>query len=161
MTIVHLYLGLGTFVMLGFLWFFIGRPILEGFGIIAPREVSSDMAEEAPAVMSREVPRASVEPLSSLDGQSAGRTDSPQPSRDDLLTLYKVLRKYGVPREEIRAALKGVRVPLSNDVWAAAAPPPPPEPEDEDVLVTPIAGRVTRKSFYPDDPDLEYSAPTV
>lgn len=97
-----------------------------------------------------------VEPLSSKDGQDSGRTDTQQVGRAELLTLYKVLRKYGVPREEIRSALKGVRVPLSNDVWKAAAPA---VPTDDDVLVTPYAGRRTRASYYPDDPELEFQAP--
>jgi len=108
-------------------------------------------AERDTIVMSRSEYQALVDRLSSQDGQRDGRTDSAPPSRDDLITLYRILRKYGVPREEIRAALKGVRVPLSNDVWAAAAPAEPPAQ-----YVTPIVGRPTSAQF---DPDFPYVAP--
>ena len=121
--------------------------------VIMPRRTSYHVVRRSDdggsVVMSRAEYNALVDRLSSQDGQHDGRTDSPAPGRTELLTLYKVLRKYGVPREEIRAPLKGVRVPLSNDVWAAAAPA---EPQ----YVTPIAGRPTAAAF---DPDFPYEAP--
>lgn len=102
--------------------------IVNRYREMSGRAMSS--AENVPAPM----------PLSSKDGQDDGRTDGNPIGRAELLTLYTVLRKYGVPREEIRPVLKGVRVPLSNDVWASAAPPPP-------VHVTPVAGRPTDADF--------------
>jgi hypothetical protein len=109
-----------------------------------------------PAVMSRSQNSDAGEALSSKDGQNAGRTDNDQIGRAELLTLYKTLRKYGVPREEIRPALKGVRVPLSNDVWASAAEQAPQEDAN---YRTPIVGRVTNAKFET-DADFPYVAPT-
>jgi hypothetical protein len=113
--------------------------------------------DAAPVVMSRSADGAPVDRASSKDGQNDGRTDSDQVGRAELLTLYKILRKYGIPREEVRPALKGVRVPLSNDVWANAAAPV--AEEDDGEIVTPYAGRRTKASYYPEQPDLEYQAP--
>lgn len=133
-----------TIVIVGWLWFYIVRPILEDYGVITPQPVNYYQA--APSEIMSSAPTALADdPLSSQDGQPDGRTDSPTPSRAELLTLYRILRKYGVPREEIRAALRGVRVPLSNDVWASAAPA---EPQ----YTTPIAGRPTSAAFDPDFP---------
>ena len=105
-----------------------------------------------PSVMSRSVESSAPSAVSSKDGQSDGRTDSNSIGRAELLTLYKVLRKYGVPREEIRPALKGVRVPLSNDVWAAA------QVDESAQHITPIVGRPTSARFE-SDPDFPYQAP--
>jgi hypothetical protein len=96
-------------------------------------------------IMSRSENTPTVEALSSKDGQPDGRTDTDPIGRTELLTLYKVLRKYGVPREEIRPALKGVRVPLSNDVWAAAPA------NTNDAHVTPIAHPT--RAVFEQDPD--------
>lgn len=141
--------GIGVLILAtGFVWFWIVRPILEGCGII--RDVN-DSLEESPALMSRVKESAPVEPLSSKDGQSDGRTDSLLYERGELLMFYKLLRKYGVAREEARPVLKAMRIPLSNDVWADAAPP-------EVAHVTPIVGRPTNARFET-DPDFPYQAP--
>lgn len=79
------------------------------------------------------------------------------PTREQQLTLFRLLREYGVPREKARPALKAAGWVLSNDVWAQAAPPEP-EPAD-DLLITPYAGRITRRHYYPGDADMEYQAP--
>jgi hypothetical protein len=102
-------------------------------------------------VMSRHTTDAPPPALSSKDGQSDGRTDSLLYERTELLMFYKLLRKYGIPREEARPVLKAMRIPLSNDVWASAAPP-------EQEHVTPIVGRPTNARFET-DPDYPYQAP--
>lgn len=102
--------------------------------------------EAAPALMSRAEYRAPVDPLSSKDGRTDETPDGWAPSRDDLLTFYKILRAHGVGREEIRPALKTLRVPLSNDIWRDAAPPPPAAPAAPDYQ-TPIANRPTSAAF--------------
>lgn len=146
-----------TILCVGWLWFYIARPILEDFGWITTDDTVNTYEDAAPIVMSRSDNGALSDRLSSKDGRSDGRTDSDQVGRAELLMLYKILRKYGVPREEIRAALKGVRVPLSNDVWASAAPA---SPQDDAEYRTPIVGRPTNARFE-SDPDFPYVAPTT
>lgn len=84
-----------------------------------------------------------------------------KPNAEQLLTLYKLMRAHGIGRDDAQAALKEAGLPLNNNVWSKAAPPPKVvQPnEDDDVLVTPYAGRRTRASYYPDDPDLAYQPP--
>lgn len=148
-----------TILCAGWLWFYIVRPILEDFGWIATGESVNTYSERAPVVMSRSEERPAPSALSSKDGQSDGRTDSFVYERGDLTMFYKLLRKYGVPREEARPILKAMRVPLSNDVWADSAPAAKPAPADEQpAYVTPIVGRPTSARFE-SDPDFPYQAP--
>lgn len=140
-----------TILIIGFLWFYIARPMLEDFGLIV-----NDYEDAAPHVMSRSDVVSPPSAPSSLETDKAQTTDrqpAPAFSRDVMLDTYKLLRKYGVPREEARPVLKAMGMPLDNNVWVTAAP------ADDDVLVTPYAGRRTRASYYPDEPELEYKSP--
>src|SRR5262249_44438672 len=82
-----------------------------------------------------------------------------KPGAEELLTLYKLLRAHGIAREEARPVLKSVLLPLDNNLWRDAAPPPAAEADGDDTLVTPFAGRPTKRSYYPDEPSLEYQPP--
>jgi hypothetical protein len=99
-----------------------------------------------------------------------GRTDDHAPpppaaptfTRAQLLTLYTLLRAHGVSREKARPALKEAGIPLSNDVWAAAAPPDPAAADDTQparILAIRERGR-ERIIPWHDDPELEYQPPT-
>lgn len=139
-----------TILIIGFLWFYIARPMLEDFGLIV-----NDIEDEAIHVMSRSDVVSPPSAPSSLgtDGATDGRTAQPaRVNAEQLLTLYKLMREHGIKRDEAASALRVAGLPLSNDVWANAAP-------DDDVLVTPYAGRRTRASYYPDDPELEFKSP--
>ena len=109
--------------------------------------------------MSRE---AAIEPSSIPSSPETdspdGRTDAPKISPADLLTFYTWLRSMGAKRDDARAMLRLVGLSVSNDLWSQAAPSPKPADEE---IVTPYAGRVTKRSYYPDDPALEYQEPTV
>jgi hypothetical protein len=50
--VATLFSVLVTIVIIGFLWFYIARPILEDYGVLAPRSVNG--FQEAVSVMSRE-----------------------------------------------------------------------------------------------------------
>lgn len=108
-------------------------------------------------VMSR-----SAEDRASQHAPSSPETDGRQtdqtpivrrPAAEELLTVYKLMRKYNIPREEARAALKASNLPLDNNLWTSAAPPI----EEPTVSVTPIAGRETSAEFR--DPKLIYQPP--
>jgi hypothetical protein len=144
---------------LGFLWFYIARPILEDAGIIRDEETVNGSAGNAPVVMSRSDEgdrRLSPSSLETDSRQTADSAVRPALSRDVMLDTYRLLRKYGVPREEARPILKAAGVPLDNNLWSQAAPPA--KEYDDDTIVTPWAGRRTRASYY-DDPRLEYQQP--
>lgn len=96
----------------------------------------------------------SLDRQQTADRQAPDRPDPRKPTPDELLTLYRLMRKHGVPREEARAALKTNNLPLDNNLWAKAAPP-----EEEGDVLTPVAGRPTKASYYPDRPDLQYEPP--
>lgn len=76
------------------------------------------------------------------------------PSRAIMLDIFKTLRKYEMPREEARAMLRLLALPLDNNLWKDAAPPPPEAPPER----APISGRPLPAGvkFHPDDPELEY-----
>lgn len=114
----------------------------------------NDYQDTRPRVMSRSENTVLVERLSSKDGQSDGRTDSLVYERAELQMFYTLLRKHGVSREEARPVLKAMRIPLSNDVWASAAPA-----ADDTPHVTPYAGRPTSARFDVTDLDYPYQKP--
>lgn len=127
-----------------------------------------DNAEQPTAVMSRSENESapSARPSLGTDGVQAsdGRT-IPIPTPEQMLDIFKVLREAGVKRDRLAPAWRAAGLPLSNDVWRDAAPPEPPAKaapdEDDDTMITPFAGRRTKASYYPDDPALEYQAPTA
>lgn len=146
--------GMGVLILAaGFVWFWIARPILEGCGII--RDVS-DYQEEAPALMSRVEDSAALYSPSSLQTDSRQTDRQPtqaQPGRAELLTLYQTMRAAGISREKARPVLKGVGLPLDNNLWADAAP------TEDAAHVTPIVGRRTSAQFET-DPEFPYVAPS-
>ena len=103
------------------------------------------IAVERP-VMAREDETQPVYLPSALQTDNRQTTDKPAPavpSRDVMLNSHKLLRKYGIPREEARLMYKSLGLPLDNNLWADAAPP-------EDEHRTPIVGRPTSARFETD-----------
>lgn len=147
-----LFSGLVAFLIIGWLWFYIGRPILEDIGWITV----NDIEDAAPDTMSSAGAGASPSLPPSLQTDSRQTADRPalaMPSRDVMLNTCKTLRKYGMPREEARVMLKSMGLPLDNNLWADAAPV-----DDEPIHVTPIVGRRT-SAVFETDPDYPYQAP--
>jgi hypothetical protein len=110
-----------------------------------------------PVVMSRsEDGDTRLRPSVSQTDNSQTTDSAPRalPSRDVMLDTYKLLRKYGIPREEARPILKAAGLPLDNNLWSQAAPA-----QNDAIYITPIAGRPTSASYYPNDPDLEFQPP--
>lgn len=113
--------------------------------------------DRAPVVMSRSEYDAAGSGLSShrqTELQTDRQPQTAQPSRAELLTLYKTMRAAGIPRETARPALKAVGVPLDNNLWVEAAPPEKPA-EQGPVHLTPIVGRPTSAKFET-DPDYPF-----
>lgn len=135
-------------------WRMLGRSLrVMWVGIVnsfaPPLDVSVD---DAPLVVA-------VRPRTDAPDSPDGQPSAPPvwaPTREQQLTLFRLLREYGIPREKARPALKAAGWVLSNEVWAQAAPPPPPA-EDDAPYETPIAGRPTGATFH--DPMLEYQPP--
>jgi len=103
--------------------------------------------EVRPRVMSRSdstPPLSSPSSLQTDNRQTADKPLPPAPSRDVMLNTHKLLRKYGVPREEARPVLKALGLPLDNNLWTDAAP------TDDAPHVTPYVGRPTSARFETD-----------
>lgn len=149
--------GVGI-LTLGWLWFYIVRPMLEDFGWIV-----NDNADSVPDNMSSADEGTSVSLRPSLEtGKQTDRQTEQQPriKAEQFLTVFRVMRAHGVGREEAAAAFKSAGLPFNNNVWRDAEPPAKSvAADDDDVLVTPYAGRRTRASYYPEEPELEYQSP--
>lgn len=111
---------------------------VSSYPVVMSRPVSSDVPDKAPSSLQTAPPQTDQTPIIR------------RPPAEELLTVYRLMRKYGIPREEARAALKAANLPLDNNLWTSVAPPVE-EPQE----VTPIAGRPTSAKFH-DDPELEY-----
>ena len=112
---------------------------------------------DAPIILSSAPARLASETAPSVqtDGQTRGdRAMMPTPTTTQILDSCRVLRQAGLTRDQARAALKALGLPLDNNLWSQAAPT-----DDGQVIVTPFAGRVTRREYYPDDPGLVYQEP--
>lgn len=139
----------------GFLWFWIVRPILEDYGVIAPRAVN-DYQETTPVVMSRSDEGAGpyFPPSLQTDGvQTPDQTEIAALRRAKLFDTYRTLRELGMSRDAARAFLKPWNIPVDNNLWAEAAPS-----ADDAPHVTPIVGRATSARFET-DADYPYQAP--
>lgn len=92
----------------------------------------------APVVMSREEDNEWRSGLSDLRPDT-DQTQTTTYNRAGMIDIYRLMRKYNIPREEARAAFQSAALPLDNNQWAKVAPPAP--------HVTPIAGRATNAVF--------------
>lgn len=139
-----------SILIVGWLWFYVARPILEDYGVISvndsPPDVMSDAGEGVPVIAPSSL---GTDAARTPDGQSTHKIRG-----EELLTLYQLMRRYNIPRDEAQAALKSCGLPMSNGTWAKAAPPPPEEPQ----MLTPIAGRPTSAQFH-DDSELIFKPP--
>lgn len=148
--------GLCVFILfVGWLWFYIARPIL--VDVVNTYRVD-DVDNMSSAAYSEPPSRGpSLETDSETDRQTE---QTPKIKAEELLTVCKLMRAHGIGREDAQAAFKASGLPFNNNVWRDAAPASKPtQEEDDDVLITPYAGRRTKASYYPDDPELEYRAP--
>jgi hypothetical protein len=102
-------------------------------------------ADAAPVVMSRaedEQPPIAASSLQTRPDQTPDRPLPPRFTPEIKLDTYRLLRKYGIPRDEARPMLQTIGMGLDNNLWSKAAPPEP-----EPAQVTPIAGRPTDADF--------------
>jgi hypothetical protein len=144
-----------AFVIVGWLWFFVVRPILEDWGVVTKPETVNDYEEDASVVMSRAQQSAPEHPASSLQTDARQTPDRPmiaKPTPEQMLDIFKVLRIYGVKREAIAKAWRAAGLPLDTNLWTDAAPPAPDDPP----TLTPIARRPTSAKFHEDEPELQY-----
>lgn len=104
-------------------------------------------------------------PASAPSSPSVSQTDAaplvvqaapPESTRAEILDACKVLRAKGLSREDARIVFGYLHRRLDNNLWADAAPVAQPA---DDEIITPYAGRRTKASYYPDQPELEYVEP--
>jgi hypothetical protein len=142
-----------TIVIIGFLWFYIARPFLEDFGIIRVNTFEEDEA----CVMSRPADSDTPSSSSSLETdnrQTAQTPMIPLPSRAVMLDTFRLLRNYGIPREEARPIIKALGLPLDNNLWTEAMPRNDALPDPPRVLQVRDNGSAPRA--IPFDPDYPY-----
>lgn len=119
-------------------------------------------------VMSNAAPSMALQPSVSTDQtaqtadqtiQTASEDDIKAARRKELLGVYRTLRAVpGMTREQGRAILAAVNMPLDNNLWAEAKADAPPPAEERPR--TPWGDRPYNPAdFYEDEPELRYSAP--
>lgn len=116
----------------------------------------NDYAERPPVVMSREGDALIIDRPLSLQTdarQTPDRPMIPKPTPEQWLTLYQLMRRHGIKRDDAGAALRAAGLTLDNNTWSKAQPP-----ADEPAHVTPIVGRPTDATFR-GDPDYPYESP--
>jgi hypothetical protein len=115
-----------------------------------------ESVNSSPVVMSRSQnapPQNAPSSLETRPRPDPDQTEDKAARQKKLFDTYTTLKRLGLSRDAARAFLGPWGIPLDNNLWAQV--PPEPEPEH----VTPIAGRPTKASYYPDSPDLEYQGP--
>ena len=148
-----------TIVILGFLWFWIARPILEDYGVLEPRESVNDYetALAAPVrVMSRETRQTMAdEDQTEPDGRvSEAYQWIERVKVDRTKTAWLELMVYsGYTVPEIRSILKGDNGTLGTEIEAARKRLGIEPPVQH---ITPIVGRPTAARFEQTDADYPY-----
>jgi hypothetical protein len=128
----------------------LARPYVSMVWPVRRPEITSSPAPEPAAIASP--PR--------TDAGTDGRTPLIAPElRPASLDTVRELRAHGFTRDAARALLRGLGYSLGNNTWADAAPVAPAADDDE--IITPYAGRRTKASYYPENPELEYVEPRV
>lgn len=157
-----LFSWLVAIVITGFLWFYVVRPILEDYELIAPRAVNDYQEANADAarVMSRETAQTTRQ--TETDNQTDRVSEADQwLDRLDVdrtkIALIELLVYSGWGVGEIRSVLKGDSNVLGVEIEAArkrlgAEPDAPP-------YTTPYAGRPTSAQFFETDAELAYQPP--
>lgn len=151
-------------ITLGFLAWLESRSLRRWIGerVARLRSVKS-YEEDEPIIMSRSedgVPPSAPSSLETDGRRTETTAPGPKFTEDQLLTLYGFLRELGVTRDRATPILKASGIPVNNNLWTRAAPlAPDVSVGDDDTTLTPIAGRRTRASYYPEEPDLEFSPP--
>jgi len=151
-----------TIVILGWLWFYIARPILEDYGVLPPITVNTyQPVDRLPSrVMSRE--EGQTEQTDQTDEQT-DRVSEPnnQPSRLQLdktrAALIEELLYNGWTLTDIRREriLRGDNGEIGTEIEAARKRLGIAQSAQ---YVTPIAGRPT-KAVFESDPELAYQPP--
>lgn len=139
-----------TILIAGWLWFYVARPILEGWGLI----VVNGSEEEPAVVMLPAPPAAVVEVPSSLQTDGLQTPDRPTmavPTQEKILDIFRACRAAGMKRDALSAPWRAAGLPFDNNLWSKAAP-------EEEPQLTPIAGRPTKAQFE-HDPALAYEPP--
>jgi len=145
-----------TIVIVGFLWFYVARPILEDFGLIGPRAVSYYQVDDPATVrvMSRTEPPSAEQTKQTPQTNAELWMDRIQVDRTKT-ALIELLVYNGWTVSEIRVLLKGDSGALGQEVDAArkrlGVEPPVAH-------ITPIARRPTSARFET-DPELIYQPP--
>lgn len=159
--------------ILGVVWEVIGGPVSAVFWyffeVRYPEEKEEPVRnfDNNPSTQHKEI--TSSRPQTGQTDQTDGQTDRVS-AGDQWLARLKVDRKKSALIEllvysgwsvgEIRSTIKGDSGAIGAEIQALRGGGDQSAPEsDPDMHVTPIAGRVTRKEYYPDEPELEYQAP--
>ena len=153
-----IFAGCVFILTIGFLWFWIARPILEDCGIIRVNDYQEASAPEL-HIMSRK----SDEPARTERTNDRTNERSPHQMAWDAFLLDKtrvrlieVMVDSDLTTTDIRALLKGESKTIGEEVDAARIRLKKLAP---DQYHTPIANRPTNAAFYEADPELAYEQP--
>ena len=171
--VVQIYLAAAGFLAVGLLWFFIVRPMLEDFGVIARGEDVNTIPDVAPHNLTEvESMPAPVQTSSELV-----RINENIPTSKTVLTdaelaavlapLKKVDGSWWLSANKIHEIVGGQRADVLA-VVRAARPELAPSNDDRPARAIVVRDRsgehripIERRERYYDDPELEYRAPGV
>lgn len=153
-----LFLTAVGFLGLGMFWFHVARPMLEDFGLVKPygEEEAPKEQRPAPPIMSNTPVSRVVSPDMIPVLPEAKQPASPANLTEVEIARWLAKRKTAdtLSANDIYKLVGGNR----NEVLQAVREARPRQVADE--YITPFAGRVTDKKYYPDNPDLEYAPPS-
>lgn len=138
-------------------WYFARKWLkLPTIGNLYARLVSIVSSLSTPDIMSNTRPSEPSE--SAVQGTDAPSLAPPPaifvPAYAQTFDGCKLMRGYGLTREQAREVVKAFGGAFPNEMWTQVAPSP-----SDGQTVTPIAGRSTKATFHYDDPELQYVEP--
>lgn len=153
---VEIYMTLAAIGCVGVVWFFVLRPALEDWGVIAPRGEAEPVKTFTPTRQNAEEPPKPIILVSPPDIYQPSKADILRNLTEremvQLLASKKTANKWRWSANKIYLHFGGDRNEVMNWIREVRGS----EDEGDDIAVNPWSGRQTKRSYYPDEPQLEY-----
>lgn len=156
----EIYLTLAAIGCVGVVWFFVLRPALEDWGVLRPREEEAEPVKAFTPTRQNDEPKPTppipvsqnIIPVLYQEDKASILRNLTERELVQLLAAKKTANKWRWSANKIYLHFGGDRNEVMNWIREIRGG----EEEGDDLAVNPWSGRQTKRSYYPNNPELEY-----